>query len=339
MVPHPLKVAACAAVPAILLSGCGSLRTAAPPDEDSPETGVDEEMRPPASGTIVVDACRGESGVAETCTLVTEASACATAPCDRLVVVFSGGEMACDTGAGYRNVLEGYAAHGYAAVCINAFETAAGSGAAPYSDEATRLDLAVREATTGAWAQAYWTGQNLLFEGISHGATAPMILMARTSFDAEPHWQGRSFTAACFFDGSYDQAATADLLHTGAIGGAPCTTPVPYTRWLERYCGPGATDATCDLRTHPAAVHDTITDLDPVTLTIRDFRLVECGSDRPVCSGDVLPAAPIEAVCAAIDASSTHACAHGSLPDDGHLTCHANEFDQCRTWFESQLPL
>jgi hypothetical protein len=325
-----------------LLGGCGRLaqgQDAGRPSEDGglsdAELRVDGESVPPATGSIVLDACLGQTGVAERCTLVTNASACVGARCSKLVVVFSGGEMGCVTGTGYREVLDGYAARGYAAVCINYFDTSMGSSVSPYVDEAARIDLAVREATTGAWARAYWTGEDLLLQGISHGATAPVILMARTSLDEQPHWRGSRATAGCFFDGAYDQAATASLLATGAVGGGPCTTPVSLTRWLERYCGAGATPATCDLRTNAKAREDTITGVGAEAFAIRDFKMFECGSALRACSGDIVAGAPIEALCRGIDGASTHTCAFGALPSDGHLTCHRNEFDSCRTWFEA----
>jgi hypothetical protein len=300
--------------------------------------GGDVGPKPPAEGPIVLDACLGQTGISERCTLVTNASACTGAKCSKLVVVFSGGEMGCVKGSGYNDVLAGYASRGYAAVCINYFDTSMGSGTAPYIDEAARIDLAVREATTGAWAQAYWTGADLLLEGISHGATAPVILMARTKLDEQAHWHGSHFTAGCFFDGAYDQAATASLLATGASGGKPCTVPVSYTRWLERYCGAGATGATCDLSTNPKAVEDTITSVLPANFAIRDFKLFECGSALPVCSGDIVAGPPVQALCKNLDASPTHTCSFSSLPKDGHLTCHANQYESCRTWFEGLLP-
>ena len=294
---------------------------------------------PPAQGTIFLDSCRGESGVDESCTLVTDASACGDAKCSKLVVVFSGGEMGCVSGQGYANVIAGYAARGYAAVCINYFETSDGSAVAPYVDEASRIDLAVREATTGAWAQAYWTGEDLLLEGISHGATAPVILMARTELDDAPHWHGSHFTAGCFFDGIYDILATADLLDTGAVGGKPCSAPVSFERLLERYCGPGATPASCDLAANPKAQQDSITTVAPDAYAIRDFAMFECGSALPACVGDITPGPPIESLCQSLDASATHTCAFEGLPTDSHLTCHRDHYDACRVWFEGLLPL
>jgi hypothetical protein len=300
--------------------------------------GSDVEPKPPAVGTSSLDACLGESGVDERCTLVTDASACTAEKCSKLVVVFSGGEMGCVSGKGYKDVLAGYAARGYAAVCINYFETPEGSGAKPYVDEASRIDLALREATTGDWAKAYWTGEDLLLEGISHGATAPVIAMARTTLDDAPHWRGSRFTAGCFFDGVYDTLATANLLATGAVGKKPCTVPVSYERLLERYCGPGATAATCDLASNAKAKEDSITGVSPDAFALRDFRMVECGSELLACTGDIIAGAPIESLCKSLDAASTHTCDFGSLPKDGHLTCHANEYDSCRVWFEGLLP-
>jgi hypothetical protein len=305
---------------------------------DGEDTGQDAIGAPPPAGRIVLDACLGETGVPERCTLVTDATACTSAPCDRLVVVFSGGDMACDSGDGYERVLRGYAGHGYAAVCINAFDTATGSGAAPFVDEAGRFDIAMREATTGAWARTYWNGQHLLIEGISHGATAPMILMARTSLDEQPHWRGRRATAGCFFDGSYDQVATAELLRTGGVGGRACTAPVSHARWLERYCGDGATAATCDLALEPRAALDSITEIPTATFAIDAFTMFECGSARPTCTGDIIPAAPIERLCHRLDGSPSHACTLERLPDDGHLTCHRDHFDRCRAWFDMRFP-
>jgi hypothetical protein len=309
--------------------------TGGSPDTATPDT-ADPEAPPSPTGERRIAACEGTTGVDEACVLVVDATACTSAPCSRLVVVFSGGEMGCDSGRGYAGVLAGYAAHGYAAVCVNAFETAVGSGAAPFVDEARRIDIAMRAATTSAWARAYWTGEELLVQGISHGATAPVVLMARTELEGQAHWQGQSFTAGCFFDGSYDQPATADLLATGDAG-QPCTEPVSHARWLERYCGEGATASTCDLRTNAKAIEDTVSGSPAARFAIRQFQMFECGSELPACSGDIIPSAPIETLCANLDASSSHVCSFTRLPRDGHLSCHARYFDDCRTWFE-RLP-
>ncbi len=306
-------------------------------DPKTDETSPGGTTKPAASGQIPLNSCVGLSGVSENCTLVTNANACTQTKCSKLVVVFSGGEMGCVSGPGYKKVLEAYSANGYAAVCINYFATASGSGEVPYIDEASRIDLAVKEATTGTWATAYWSGEYLLLQGISHGATAPVILMARTQLAKQAHWQGSKFTAGCFFDGSYNQQATANLLATGAIGGNACTTPVSYLRGLERYCGAGATGANCNLSSKPKAQEDTITGL-TMNFAIKDFKMFECGSALPACVGDIIPGAPVQQLCSNIAASPGYSCNFVSLYNDGHLTCHANEYDQCRVWFEGIAP-
>lgn len=289
-----------------------------------------------ASGQISIPACAGLNGVSEKCTLVTNASACTKAPCTKLVVIFSGGEMGCDSGVGYRQVMDGYASKGYAAVCINYFESAEGSGISPYVDEAPRIDLAVREATRGNWARTFWTGEHLLFEGISHGATAPVVLMARTDLDSQPHWRGAGVTAGCFFDGSYDQLATANLLASGAPGGRACNFPVPYSRWLERYCGSGATASSCDLGSNSKALEDNLTSVSPHSFFIRDFKMFECGSALPACSGDIVAGEPIETLCRVLESSPAHNCSFVSLPSQSHLKCHAENYGECLNWFEAK---
>ncbi len=320
-----------------LFAFCILLSCSKPTPPPSPASQGTPSPTPAAVGQIVLDSCLGLSGVNERCTLVTNASACTQSRCRNLVVIFSGGEMGCIAGSGYQNVLTGFASRGYAAVCINYFDTPTGSGEVPYIDEATRLDTAVREATTGAWAKSYWTGEHLLLEGISHGATAPVILMARTTLATQAHWQGSRYTGGCFFDGSYDQVATANLLKTGALGGGPCLAPVSYLRGLERYCGAGANDSTCNLASNAKASEDTISSA-PVNYAIRDFKMFECGSAGPTCTKDIIPGNPIQQLCSSIHSTSGYSCDFVSLPSDGHLTCHANEYDQCRIWFENKIP-
>ena len=338
-----MRIALLASV--IALAGCPKSDSpgdidGSPSDADGapvdPDGGLPTADAGPATAveTTPLEACRGINGVDEGCLLVKNASACTTTPCAKLVVVFSGGEQGCET-SGYADVLDGYAALGdWAGVCINYFETNDGSGTVPYLDEQGRIDLALREATTGAWAQRYWTGDHLLIEGISHGATAPVIIMARSTLDDQAHWHGATTTAGCFFDGSYDQVATAELLRTGGVGGSACTTPVPYQRWLDRYCG---VDQVCDLETEPSAVTDTITGVLPATFAIHDLRLTECGSNLPACGGDILPAAPIEQLCSRIDLGPNHRCTYDSLPSQSHLVCHRMSWDDCRSWFEDLI--
>jgi hypothetical protein len=291
--------------------------------------------REPAVTTQVLASCRGVSGVNETCTLIKNASACTTTRCSKLVVVFAGGEQGCNpTTGGYAAVISSYAARGWASICINYFETSDGSAMVPYAAEAPRLDMAMREATTGTWARQYWTGEDLLIEGISHGATAPITLMARTTLDNAPHWRGTRKSGVCMFDGVYDTQAIGSFLRTGRSG-MPCLFPLSYTRLLSRYCGAGATEATCNLATLPSALEDTVTGVAPSEFALRDFKLFECGSALPACSDDITPRAPIEMMCSRLNAPPGSRCSFEALPNLSHLNCHAMEYDRCRTWFDS----
>ena len=105
---------------------------------------------------------------------------------------------------------------------------------------------------------------------------------------------------------------------------------MPARRWLTRYCGPTATAANCELTTEPKALADTITMVPPISYAIRDFRISECGSALPVCTGDILPAPPIAATCARIEAGPLHTCTYVTLPTESHLACHANHAADAR---------
>ena len=284
----------------------------------------------------VVNECRGLAGVNETCVVVLNATACATAKCSHLVVIFSGGEMGCDSGTGYANVVANFTANGWASACLNYFETSTGSGAVPYHKEKDRLDVAIAAATASAWAAAYWTGEYLLLQGISHGASSPLVVMARYGADKQTFWKGSRGTAGCFFDGTVNQSASAELLGTGAVGGRPCTIPVAYSRWLERYCG-SPVPAGCDLATNPDAVMDLIENAPPSNFSISTWRLYECGSLLPPCSGDIIPRAPYQKLCARLT-TGNRSCEFKSLPFASHLTCHRDYGFECRGWFENLFP-
>jgi hypothetical protein len=284
---------------------------------------------------LMLQACAGLGGVAERCSVTLDASACAPdSKCSRLVVLFSGGEMGCALkGRAYAEVQADYSAHGWASACVNVFETSTGSGALPYYKEADRYDMAVAAVTQGEWAAQLWTGEYLLLQGISHGASAPLIAMARGRLQAQRAWQGSVGTAGCFFDGSVNQAATAALLATGTPAGGPCTFPVPYSRLLARYCD----DAGCNLSTNAEALMDTIEDAPAGNFSLKKWRITECGSALAACSADIIPAAPLERLCSGLANSTSHSCEFIKAPQLSHLTCHGQLAHECREWFDARL--
>ena len=289
---------------------------------------------PSAKGTREVTACTGMNGIDESCQLSLNGQACAGARCSKLVVIFSGGEMGCIKGH-YDSALEDYSANGWAAACINIFETSTGSSKVPYHQERDRLNAAVEAVTTSDWGRLYWTGEHLLLQGVSHGTIAPMVSMARGGVDKLPAWQGTAFTAGCFFDGSPSPAASASLLATGGLRGSACTVPLSHERWVGRYCPDSP--PSCDLTTNADALTDTIEDVTPQAFHLRTWRIIECGSELHACTGDIFPMAPQQKLCAAIDGVDGYSCVFARLPTDSHSTCHKTHSSECRVWYDGLL--
>jgi hypothetical protein len=227
------------------------------------------------------------------------------------------------------------------AACLTVFETPLGSGAVPYAEEAERVDAVLADFATSEIALAVWTGEDLLLSGISHGATAPVIAMARTDLDEGAHWRGTRTTGACFFDGIYDIAAFDELMGTGALGGGTCDAPVSHDRVVGRYYAGEAPEdhsctndrCACDPDHAPAMDADTITDVAPEELAPTRWKLIECGSALGACLGDIVPGEPIAALCAGIDAGPDHTCELDAMPDDSHIACAPAGIDRCIDWF------
>src|SRR5205823_6305777 len=92
-----------------------------------------------------------------------------------------------------------------------AFQASTASGQFPRHTEATRFDALVQSITSNPNVMAAWSGDYLLFSGVSHGASGPVIAMASQDFDAKPSWNGAKYTGSCFLDGAYDVAALLDF--------------------------------------------------------------------------------------------------------------------------------
>ncbi len=294
-----------------------------------------------ASGIITVPTCTGLGGIAESCSFryLFDPAVCSPArPCNKLVAFYAGGDQNC-AGPGYTKVLKAYAAAGYVAACLEIFETSEGSGKEPYFKEADRVDAVLTSYL--AYARPAWTGEHLLISGISHGATAPVTAMARTTRDNA--WKGSVTTGACFYDGIYDINAEDELMATGADGGQ-CTAILSHARVVGRYypsrplvhsCGNNK--CACDPQHAPEMDTDSITAVAPAELAIKKWKLIECGSATPTCAGDVVPAGPIQALCKNIrdnGAASGHECTDDAMPNDTHLVCHHTGIDRCLAWFD-----
>ncbi len=273
-----------------------------------------------------------------------------TTPAKKLVIFFSGGEMRCDENfnglpgnrqfiRGYDLALSRYADDGYIAVCAGLFKSSQGAwielGAiiSPYVHYSQRMDVLVKAITDTLFKRGLWDGENLLLSGVSHGATAPVIAMARTSVD----WKGSSKTAACFFDGIYsaveqdrywwqNQQTCGDLRDQGIckryLSTSSCEYPIPITGDVA---------------------DDTLSDVTGGNFKIKDWKLIECGSALaracpPLLTGDVVPKEPIEALCTALQNNGA-SCVLDPLPYLSHATCASDNqgVDKCRLWFNSKI--
>ncbi len=315
-------------------AGTGGADDAGPPQESG--------VTPPATGTVDIASCKGVDGIDQSCSFryLFDPSKCSAAsPCDKLVVFWGGGEMDCSK---YDPILQAWSGAGYFATCVVLFEDSDGAGLEPYYKEAPRVDLSLR-AVVG-FGKAVWSGKDLLLAGISHGASAPVIAMARTAIDEAAEWKGSRKTGGCFYDGTYDVAATDAFLGTGNNGGV-CVAPVPHARIVGRYYSTGPlvhscvnNKCACDSDHSPDMDQDSISDVTPASFSVRRWKLIECGSSMDPCTQDILPGAPIEALCGNIDASPDHSCEFDSMPNAGHGTCAATGASRCIQWFDALPP-
>src|SRR5204863_144791 len=83
------------------------------------------------------------------------------------------------------------------AACAMAFQTSDGSAQFPRNKEAARFDKLVKAITSDAGVLSGWNGDDLLFSGVSHGASGPVVTMATSNDDDQPAWKGARYTAAC----------------------------------------------------------------------------------------------------------------------------------------------
>ena len=332
--------------------GCSGARE--PADAATPLDVAGDAPSPPRTrGEVRVEACSSLGTGPEPCfyTFAYDPAACPDGRCARLLVYFSGGQESCpdlDPPGGY---LAHYSAAGYVAVCARDFETGDGSGTFPRHLEASRLDALVRAITSDPDIARGWTGEDLLFSGVSHGASGPMIAIAQGDAARADLWRGSRYTAACFYDGTYDAPGLLRTLHDEECGG---TAILSYRRAYERYCAwPSSAGLLPASWPDPASCDTADTRADtlvgaPFSAFLHDFALVECGSGltdfcgallRPLQPADVLPGAPIERLCSEIQASPGYTCELVSRPDTGHVQCSldAASADDCNAWFRRRL--
>lgn len=288
---------------------------------------------------------------------------CTNAACSKMVVFFSGGQMNCGiagVAGDYEDILDFYAQHGYVAVCAQTYYNAADSGRYLYSKESVRVNEIMKSIRADATIAGAWNGQDLLFSGGSHGATSPVLSMARSDYDSTSTWKGSRKTAACYFDGVYDQNAQLQFtIDNNCHGTVANMVPLSFERQVDRYCGVGyAENAEAVGAVNPvcptyatASADDTVVGVDPSAFSVTKWKLISCGSNPnnvqgwPACNWDVVANEPVQALCNKLNGPSTvagtpaHSCSYKALtlPQYNHYNCAQQGIEECRTWFE-QLP-
>jgi len=279
---------------------------------------------------------------------------CTGQGCDKLAIIFSGGMMRCLEGSGdsYDPMLEHYKQKGYVAVCAQTYNDSYGSGAYPFLAEAERVNKIIEDVASDPVIQKAWSGKYLLFTGVSHGATAPVVAMAKTTFDNAPAWKGTVQTGACFFDGIQNTTGLADSgvyglydfnVEHGCKKDDLLPVPLSFERMVRRYCGK---EEMCP-EFFDKARPDNVTDVNPVNdLAVTEWKMISCGdgADSP-CTRDVIPKEPIESFCTTVDGSPSHNCTFVDLPDTGepawkddpnsHSMCSITSIHQCSNWFDA----
>lgn len=245
----------------LLLWGCADHR--AGPSADGPlDRGVDhalaDQQRPPGDGAadagatdsavadalawddgglhfraVSLPACNGKGPGTEDChaRLFIDSAACSpAAPCERMVVYWSGGEQSCSQGV-YDGLVKTYAAAGYVAACAQPYSTSEEAGAYPYNAELERMHELMAHLRGLPEVKAVWTGDKLLISGVSHGATAPLaaVAAAQALKSRAAVWTGKLATALVLYDGISNPATLEEW--TGQQQG--CSTF--HARFVGRY--------------------------------------------------------------------------------------------------------
>ena len=303
------------------------------PDVGTPKTSIWD--------TIEVTDCVNKGAGTQSCffTYRYDAPKCGSKGCSRLMVFFSGGLMSCPDPADDSAYLGKIAKLGFVSVCARLYEDSQGAGAFPYHLEAERVDAVLLAISQHKDIQSAWTGEHLLLTGASHGATAPVAAMARTALEEQPHWKGSGVTGACFFDGIYDIPQFMTLLHENK-----CNAPVSYERTYSRYCtwpnpsGPEEWPEPASCMTS-GVINDSITELPGSVYAVDHWKMIECGSAAAPCTGDIVPAKPIEAVCAQIDSEAGKECEYKSYASVSHVTCGRSltNAGACWQWFNALI--
>lgn len=295
---------------------------------------------------ILVPECQGIGSSNQNCTwsLMFDGNQCGLQSCDNLVIMFSGGEMNCNTfpslNDGYGKVSKAYAKDiaGFITARACTFED---RQIGSHTAGAKRVDILVNAITSYAKSSGLWNGQNLLISGISTGASAPTVAMANTPLDEQSHWTGTQKTGVCMLDGTYDPFATISYLENFSN---PLACTLPHDAICKRFNQPDSCTSN-DLLGTDAEI-DKILDSPADNFSVQNWKLVECGSELPACGFnkkyygvdvDWVPKEAIESLCVSIDSGFEHSCEFYSMPFSGHSNCFWEDegIQACKEWFKN----
>ncbi|MCA9665707.1 MAG: hypothetical protein KC503_08975 [Myxococcales bacterium] len=327
----------------------------------------------PSDGLVVADAaasgarlytlkaCGGVAPGSEDChfrVLIDAATCSAQAPCDKLVIYWSGGEGFCYLGT-YDGLLARYAQAGYVAVCAQPFTTSGETGKYPYYRELDRMSELLRRVRALPEVAAAWSGDKLLISGVSHGGTAPLLGIASgQALKAQPAlWLGRTRTALVFYDGlsnlgSYEawtaQSQSCAAMHRRTVArygdGTPlshgcsngkcyCASPPHQAEWNKdnvQLGSSGSPYSCADVTAAASAAQPSLL-----------YRFVACsgGSAQP-CGilGDVIPDAQQQGAFDAIKTCAGVTATYERYPLCPHTLCGSKGcgFDDTIAWLTQQ---
>jgi hypothetical protein len=319
------------------------------PNPDPPPLAADIEVGSHVDGLTVnkVRVSIAECGLVapstQVCTwsLMYDQALCGTSACDSLVIYFSGGEMDCETfpdiTVGYGKIMASYAKSKYITARACTFDTGQEGF---HTQTAQRVDLIIKNITATLKKMNLWNGKNLLLSGISTGATNTPVAMARTHYDDNPYWKGSQKTGICMVDGNFNPAEALDAFTSFS---QPSACKIPHDAYCTRAGLPSGCTSS-DL-TGTGAEDDKIVDVAAEEYSVRDWKIVECGSNLPLCGFgtayygfgvDWNKKTSMEQVCTKINDGVNHSCVFGSLPNQGHSDCSWSDqgISACKTWFD-----
>jgi hypothetical protein len=259
----------------------------------------------------------------------------ANEPADRLVAFFADVSGCGRAGRVQRAFTEA----GFVVACLELYESEDAAYGLPFVEQEERVDRVLRAALSSEEVRQRWSGKDLLLAGANEGATAAMVVMARTDVDAGAHFRGNVSTAGCFFEGSYDVDALDRLLGEGRHGRTACSHPLSHARAIGRYYDDPPEEHSCEQHRCPCDPdHAPAIDVDSIVTapaeawTISTFFLVACGSELEPCTGDVVPEEPARALCEKLDEAEATSCTFESMPHTSHGSCASVAAGRCAEW-------